>query len=94
MDPPSVQRCRLLSLSISLVWPGLGPRKAVERIPLSLHHLRYEVIDERAWVGWFALVEKGLRNAAAFVGKGVGIVERGVVLVEIRLLGFVGNHIF
>lgn len=46
------------STVLSRVWPGLGPRKQAEGIPVSLHHLRYEVIDERAWVGWTALVEK------------------------------------
>ena len=72
----------MISTVLSRVWPGLAPRKQAEGIPVSLHHLRYEVIDERAWVGWTALVEKEWENAALFVEKGVSIVERRVILVE------------
>ena len=47
-----------ISTLLSRVWPGLAPRKQAGGIPVSFHHLRYEVIDERAWVGWTAVVEK------------------------------------
>ena len=82
-----------ISTVLSRVWPGLAPRKQAGGIPVSFHHLRYEVIDERAWVGWTAVVEKEwetrlclLRkewvNVAAFVEKGVGRIETTGGLVE------------
>ena len=71
-----------ISTLLSRVWPGLAPRKQAGGIPVSFHHLRYEVIDERPMGRMDCVGRKGVGNAAVFVEKGVGIVERRVVLVE------------
>ena len=84
----------MISTVLSRVWPGLAPRKQAEGIPVSLHHLRYEVIDERAMgrmdcVGRkgsgkmrLRLLRRGWVNVAAFVEKGVSRIETTGGLAE------------
>ena len=69
-----------ISTVLSRVWPGLAPRKQAGGIPVSFHHLRYEVIDERPMGRMDCVGRKGKGNAAVFVEKGVG--KRGCVCRE------------
>ena len=78
-----------ISTLLSRVWPGLAPRKQAGGIPVSFHHLRYEVIDERAWVGWTAVVEKEWETRLCLLRK-EWVLSRDEWFWS-RV--FVGNHI-
>ena len=78
-----------ISTVLSRVWPGLAPRKQAGGIPVSFHHLRYEVIDERAWVGWTAVVEKEWETRLCLLRK-EWVLSRDEWFWS-RV--FVGNHI-